>query len=105
MKNIYQVIRRPLITEKSTWLREDHNQVIFEVARDASKKDVKQAVEKLFGVKVSSVNTSILQGKPKRVGRTFSRRSAIKKAYVTLQPGENLELLEAALPEDEEEDY
>lgn len=102
--NMYQVIRRPIITEKSTWLREDHNQVMFEVDRRATKDDIRQAVEKLFEVEVKSVNTAIIQGKPKRSGRFMGRRGAYKKAYVTLAEGSNLELLEAALPADEEEE-
>lgn len=103
--NIYQVIRRPIITEKSTWLREDHNQVLFEVDRRATKADIKTAVEKLFEVKVEGVNTAIIQGKPKRSGRKVGRRSTYKKAYVQLAEGAQLELLEAALPADEEEEY
>ena len=102
--NIYQVIRRPIITEKSTWLREDHNQVIFEVDRRATKDDIKKAVQALFEVEVEGVNTAIIQGKPKRSGRRTGRRSAYKKAYVKLAEGSNLELLEAALPADEEEE-
>jgi|JI61114C2RNA_FD_contig_41_1586914_length_2505_multi_5_in_0_out_0_2 large subunit ribosomal protein L23 len=101
--NMYQVIKRPIITEKSTALREQQNQVLFEVDRKATKADVKGAVEALFGVKVAAVNTALISGKPKRSGRSVGRRSMIKKAYVTLRAGEKLELLEAALPADEAE--
>lgn len=101
--DIYQVIRRPIITEKSTYLREQNNQVLFEVDRQATKQDVKRAVEALFGVKVAAVNTALVAGKSKRSGRGLGRRSMIKKAYVTLGAGQKLELLEAALPADEAE--
>lgn len=104
MKNIYNVIRRPIITEKSTQLRGIENQVVFEVARSANKHEIREAVEKLFKVKVKSVNTLMTAGKPKRVGRVMGRRRPMKKAYVTLREGEELELFEAALPTDEDFD-
>ena len=85
--DIYQVIRRPIITEKSTYLREQNNQVLFEVDRQATKQDIKRAVEALFGVKVAAVNTALVAGKSKRSGRGLGRRSMIKKAYVTLEIG------------------
>lgn len=91
------VIRRPLVTEKTTLLREDGRTVVFEVAREANKIDVKRAVEKLLGAKVDGVRTANTQGKLKRQGRFVGRRSDWKKAYVTLKAGQKLpEFLEGA---------
>ncbi|MBA3270898.1 MAG: 50S ribosomal protein L23 [Acidobacteria bacterium] len=91
------VIRRPLITEKTTILREDGRTVAFEVARDANKIQIKQAVEKLLGAKVSAVRTANTEGKLKRQGRFVGRRSDWKKAYVKLRDGEKLpDFLEGA---------
>ena len=84
------VIRRPLITEKTTVLREDGRTIVFEVARDANKIDIRRAVEQLLGSKVSDVRTSLAHGKVKRQGRFVGRRSDWKKAYVTLREGEKL---------------
>ncbi len=83
-----QLIRRPLITEKSTRLKEGSNTICFEVARDANKIEIAKAVTALFGVKVSSVRVANRQGKWKRMGRFLGRRKAWKKAYVRLAPGE-----------------
>jgi large subunit ribosomal protein L23 len=91
------VIRRPLVTEKTTQLREDGKTVVFEVARAANKIDVKRAVEKLLGAKVDGVRTANTQGKLKRQGRFVGRRSDSKKAYVTLKDGQKLpDFLEGA---------
>ena len=91
------VIRRPLVTEKTTQLREDGRTVVFEVAREANKIDVKRAVEKLLGARVDGVRTANTQGKLKRQGRFVGRRSDWKKAYVTLKAGQKLpEFLEGA---------
>jgi large subunit ribosomal protein L23 len=91
------VIRRPLVTEKTTLLREDGKTVVFVVARDANKIDVKRAVEKLLGAKVEGVRTANTQGKLKRQGRFVGRRSDWKKAYVTLKDGQKLpDFLEGA---------
>jgi large subunit ribosomal protein L23 len=91
------VIRRPLITEKTTLLREDGKTVVFEVAREANKIDVKRAVEKLLGARVDGVRTANTQGKLKRQGRFVGRRSDWKKAYVTLKDGQKLpDFLEGA---------
>ena len=91
------VIRRPIITEKSTVIREDGRTLVFEVSRDANKIDVKRAVETLLGTKVESVRTSIFHGKVKRQGRYSGRRSDWKKAYVKLRDGEKLpEFLQGA---------
>ena len=91
------VIRRPIITEKSTVIREDGRTLVFEVSRDANKIDIKRAVETLLGSKVESVRTSISHGKVKRQGRYAGRRSDWKKAYVKLREGEKLpEFLQGA---------
>ena len=84
------VIRRPLVTEKTTMLREAGRTVVFEVARDANKIDVKRAVETLLGAKVDAVRTANTHGKLKRQGRFVGRRSDWKKAYVTLKDGQKL---------------
>jgi large subunit ribosomal protein L23 len=83
-----RVIRRPLITEKSTRLKETSNTICFEVAREANKIDVARAVTALFGVKVADVRVANRKGKWKRMGRFLGRRKDWKKAYVTLAPGE-----------------
>jgi large subunit ribosomal protein L23 len=92
-----EVIRRPLITEKTTILREDGRTIVFEVAVGATKIEVRQAIEKLIGSKVESVRTELLHGKVKRQGRFSGRRSDWKKAYVRLRDGEKMpEFLEGA---------
>ena len=91
------VLRRPLITEKTTVMREDGRTLVFQVARDANKIDIKRAVEQLLGSKVQSVRTSLAHGKVKRQGRYVGRRADWKKAYVTLREGEKLpEFLQGA---------
>jgi len=91
------VIRRPLITEKTSILREDGRTIVFEVARAANKIQVKHAVEQLLGAKVDSVRTTISHGKIKRQGRFAGRRSDWKKAYVKLREGAKIpEFLEGA---------
>ena len=92
-----EVIRRPLITEKTTILREDGLTLVFQVARDANKLDIKRAVESLLGSKVADVRTALAHGKMKRQGRYVGRRSDWKKAYVRLRDGEKLpEFLQGA---------
>ena len=94
---ITDVIRRPLVTEKTTLIREDNRTVVFEVAVGATKVDIKRAVEKLLGSKVESVRTSLAHGKVKRQGRSIGQRSDWKKAYVKLREGEKLpEFLQGA---------
>jgi large subunit ribosomal protein L23 len=88
MMDAQQVIRRPLITEKSTRLKEASNTICFEVARDANKIEIAKAVTALFGVKVADVRVANRQGKMKRMGRFIGRRRDWKKAYVRLAPGE-----------------
>ena len=91
------VIRRPLITEKTTMARETTRTVVFEVASGANKIDIKRAVEKLLGSKVEAVRTSVAHGKFKRQGRFIGQRSDWKKAYVKLKDGEKIpEFLEGA---------
>ena len=84
------VIRRPLVTEKTTVIREDGRTLVFEVAKDANKIDIRRAVESLLGSKVADVRTSLAHGKVKRQGKFVGRRSDWKKAYVTLREGEKL---------------
>ena len=91
------IIRRPLITEKTTLLREDGRTLVFEVAPHATKIDIKRAVEKLLGTKVAGVRTALAHGKIKRQGRFAGQRSDWKKAYVKLREGEKIpEFLEGA---------
>jgi large subunit ribosomal protein L23 len=91
------VIRRPLVTEKTTVMREDGRTVVFEVARGANKVEIKRAIEKLLGAKVSEVRTALAHGKMKRQGKFQGRRSDWKKAYVTLREGEKMpDFLEGA---------
>jgi large subunit ribosomal protein L23 len=91
------VIRRPLVTEKTTIQREDGRTIAFEVAAAANKVEIRQAIERLLGTKVANVRTAIAHGKVKRQGKFSGRRSDWKKAYVTLRPGEKLpEFIEGA---------
>jgi len=89
-----QLIRRPLISEKSTRIKEASNTVCFEVDRRANKIEIQRAVEKLFGVKVADVRVANRQGKWKRMGRFLGQRKSWKKAYVRLAAGEKLEFFE-----------
>jgi large subunit ribosomal protein L23 len=90
MKNVYEVIRRPLITEKSTTLKETQRCICFEVHRDATKPEVKKAVETLFSVKVDRVRVANVHGKVKRQGRYSGQRPDWKKAFVVLKKGEKM---------------
>ena len=90
MKNLYDVIRRPLITEKSTLLKETQRTLGFEVHRDATKPEIKKAVETLFNVKVADVRVINVHGKVKRQGRYVGKRPDWKKAYVLLKAGEKM---------------
>ena len=94
MKDPRSIVRRALITEKGTVLRELRNQYHFEVARDANKIEIKQAIESIFSVKVGSVCTQQMRGKVKRQGRYLGKRSDWKKAIVTLKPDQKIELFE-----------
>jgi large subunit ribosomal protein L23 len=88
--NQYEVIRRPLVTEKAVAKKDDERTLCFEVAPEASKTQVKSAVEKLFKVKVEEVRTANLEGKMRRRGRFVGYRSDWKKAYVRLKKGEKV---------------
>jgi len=87
----YDIIRTPVITEKAT-LASENNQVIFEVARDATKPEIKSAIEELFKVKVKSVNTILTKGKVKKFRGMSYRRSDTKKAVVTLMEGHSIDV-------------
>jgi large subunit ribosomal protein L23 len=87
-----QVIRRPIIlTEKANLLRQAGNQVVFEVARGANKVEIKNAVQKLFNVKVLGVNTLVVRGKDRRMGRGYAKTQNWKKAIVTLKEGDSID--------------
>ena len=92
----YQVLLSPLVSEKSTVAAEENNVVAFEVARTATKDQIRRAVEGLFGVKVSRVTTANVKGKVKRFGRSFGRRSNWKKAYVKLAEGQEIDFTSGA---------
>jgi large subunit ribosomal protein L23 len=108
MRTPEQIIRRPLLTEKGTTLKETggqpeggefdpeqlKSQLLFEVVRDANKAEIRHAVEKIWNVNVVKVRTQVVRGKEKRVGRYIGRRAAWKKALVTLAPGQKIEFFE-----------
>lgn len=107
MRDAQSIIKRPLLTEKSSRLRETGGaadrhaegedyaqQVVFEVARDANKIEIRSAVQSLFKVTVTGVRTLVVRGKQKRVGRFSGQRPSWKKAFVTLKPGDNIEFFE-----------
>ncbi len=87
MKPLHQIIRKPLVTEKSNLMKETDNVVAFEVGMSSNKVEIKKAIEKAFNVKVQEVRTLIVAGKIKRSGRNSGKRSNVKKAYVTLADG------------------
>ena len=91
--HLYEVLRRPLITEKNSILQAQ-SKYVFEVAKEANKPQVKQAVEKAFKVKVNTVNVITVPGKMRRVGRRVVLTQSWKKAVVTLKPGDKIELFE-----------
>ena len=93
MKNPYDVIVKPVLTEKGTMLMEKENKYMFQARMDANKMEIKKAVEDIFKVKVSKVNTQVVEGKMKRVRRSEGRTSDYKKAIVTLAKGEKIDLL------------
>ena len=93
--HLYEILRRPLITEKSTFLQAQ-GKYAFEVAKEASKPQIKQAVEKAFSVKVTAVNVMVVPGKTRRLGRRELPAKPWKKAIVTLKPGDKIELFEGA---------
>ena len=85
-----QVLIAPIVSEKATMAAEKHNQVLFKVMRDATKPEIKAAVELMFKVEVESVSTVIQKGKVKRFGKSIGRRDHVKKAYVALKKGQEL---------------
>lgn len=94
--NPYEIVKRPLITEKGSIQKEVNNQLSFEVDRRANRVEIRHAVEKIFNVRVVKVRTMQMKGKVKRVGRTLGKRRDWKKAIVTLAGGENIEFFEGA---------
>jgi len=96
MKRAQEIIIRPLITERAAVLTEQENKIVFQVAVDANKKEIKEAVESLFEVTVKAVRTMTVKGKMKRMGRFEGRRPTWKKAIVTLAEGEVLDFFEGA---------
>ena len=98
MKGIERIILKPIITERSTFLKETSNKFVFEVDPRANKREIRLAVEKLFNVKVRDVKTSMIRGKPKttfiRAGRFTGRRPNRKKAIVKLSKGETIDIFD-----------
>jgi large subunit ribosomal protein L23 len=94
MKDLSQVLIRPVVTEKTTDISEQTNKYVFEVALAANKHEIHQAVEKFFGVKVLDVRTMRMHGKPKRMGRFAGHRPDWKKAIVTLQTDDKIDLFD-----------
>lgn len=90
----HEVIKRPIVTEKSTGLMQEANKYTFEVALQANKTEIKRAVEELFKVHVTDVRTMRVRGKVKRLGRFEGRRPDRKKAIVTLRPGDRIQVFE-----------
>ncbi|XXQ68176.1 50S ribosomal protein L23 [Neisseriaceae bacterium B1] len=101
-ERLMKVILAPIVSEKSNMLAEKRNQMVFKVLKDATKTEIKAAVELLFNVQVASVTTTTTKGKTKRFGRTIGRRSDVKKAYVSLASGQELDLEAAAAAADKE---
>jgi large subunit ribosomal protein L23 len=93
--NIYDVIKKPLITEKTTVEKDERNVIAFVVNRAANKIEIKAAVKQLFNAEVASVNTVNVAGKTKRTAKGIGKRSNWKKAYVTLKEGSNVDFFEA----------
>jgi large subunit ribosomal protein L23 len=96
MADLYRTIVRPIVTEKTSASYQTRGEYTFEVAPDASKHDIKNAVEQLFGVHVTGVWTSNRRGKPRRVGASVGRRPHWKKAVVKLREGDTIEIFEGA---------
>jgi large subunit ribosomal protein L23 len=92
--NVYQVIKKPLITEKTSLGKDENNMVAFVVDRDATKIEIRQAVEKFFKAQVKDVNTVTVAGKRKRFGKHGGKRANWKKAYVTLKEGSSVDFFE-----------
>ena len=90
----YEIIKRPVITEKTNIQKDEFNQVSFEVEKRANRVEISRAVEKIFGVKVAKTRTVQVKGKVKRRGRILGKRKDWKKAIVTLMPGERIDFFE-----------
>ena len=90
-ENMYQLLKRPLVTEKTARLAEG-NWIVFEVEKQASKPDIRSAVERLYGVDVLQVNTLIQKGKAKGAGRIAGKRSDVKKAFIKLKEGQSVDM-------------
>lgn len=90
----YDIIKRPLITEKTNIQKEDYNQITFEVDRRANRVEIKRAIEKLFNVRVNTIRTIQVKGKRKQRGRVIGKRKDWKKAIATLMPGERIDFFE-----------
>ena len=93
-QRLLQVLLAPQISEKATYVADKHEQVVFRVASDATKPEIKAAVEMLFKVQVESVQVANVKGKEKRFGRFIGRRKGWKKAYVSLKPGQEINFVE-----------
>jgi large subunit ribosomal protein L23 len=93
-ERLLQVLLAPQISEKATWVAEKNEQVIFRVASDATKPEIKAAVELLFKVEVESVQVATVKGKQKRFGRSMGRRKNWKKAFVSLKPGQEINFVD-----------
>ncbi len=96
-ERLLQILLAPRISEKATMLAERNNQVIFVVASDATKPEIKAAVEMLFKVRVASVQVANTKGKSKRFGRTMGRRSDVRKAFVSLESGQEINFAEGVV--------
>jgi large subunit ribosomal protein L23 len=94
--NPYDIIKRPLITEKTSIQKEDYNQISFEVDRKANRVEIKRAIENIFKVNVDTVRTMQVKGKTKQRGRVVGKRRNWKKAVVKLMPGERIDFFEGA---------
>ncbi|MEW6513879.1 MAG: 50S ribosomal protein L23 [Pseudomonadota bacterium] len=96
-ERLMQVLLAPQVSEKATMVAEKANQIVFVVTADATKPEIKAAVELLFKVQVSSVQVANTKGKVKRFGRTMGRRSNVRKAFVSLMPGQEINFAEGAV--------
>ncbi|MDI6890473.1 MAG: 50S ribosomal protein L23 [Thermodesulfovibrionales bacterium] len=96
MRSLYNIIKKPLFTEKGSYLKESENKILVEVSPDANKLEIKKAIEEIFKVKVEKVSTINIEGKWKRYGRSIGKRPDRKKAVITLKKGEKLDFIEGA---------
>ena len=94
MKHVFDVIKKPLFTEKGMDMKESDNKILIQVNADANKHEIKQAMKEIFKVKVDKVNVVNIKGKKRRYGKSIGMRSDKRKAIVTLKPGEKLDFIE-----------